>query len=64
MSYEEIERELNRRLLCECRCDERLKGKGFQSHKICVYLQQIKKSGKHKIVGDKKGLIFIGIKKV
>ena len=49
MSYEEIKREINRRLLCECRCDERLKAKGFQSHKICVYLQQIKKSGKHKI---------------
>jgi hypothetical protein len=42
--YETIKRELNRRLIYECRCDERLKDKGYGSTRL-VYLVRNKVYG-------------------
>ena len=48
VDYETIKREMNKRLICECRCDERLKTKVERSTRLsytvlCGGLEHLKK---------------------
>ena len=56
--YQEIKRELNRRLVSECRCDERLKAKTERSTRLAHTLQKGPKGSK-----KRKRLFAAGVKK-